>query len=60
MLYLTNQELTIVKDILQQYVPMLSVWAFGSRVKGNHKPYSDLDLAIITTDSLALEIHMPV
>lgn len=47
-LALTEQELQIVKTILQKCVPNYPVWAFGSRVKGNAKTYSDLDLAIIT------------
>jgi len=46
------EELRIVKEILQKYVPNLSVWAFGSRVKGTAKKYSDLDLAIITDTPL--------
>ncbi len=46
------EELRIVKEILQKYVPNLAVWAFGSRVKGTAKKYSDLDLAIITDTPL--------
>jgi len=38
----------IVRDILQKHVPRYEVWAFGSRAKWTAKPYSDLDLAIIT------------
>ena len=57
MLTITEQELQIVKAILQQYVPEYSVWAFGSRVKGTAKPYSDLDLAIITDQPLSLATH---
>ncbi|QLB14073.1 DNA polymerase beta subunit [Mannheimia granulomatis] len=44
----TPEELAIVKSILQQFVPNYPVWAFGSRVKGTARKYSDLDLAIIT------------
>ncbi len=40
--------------ILREQVPDLEVWAFGSRVKGSAKPYSDLDLALITTHPLTL------
>ena len=42
MLIISSQELEIIKAILQRYVPEHSVWAFGSRVKGTTKPYSDL------------------
>lgn len=54
---LTSEELSIVKAILQRYVPEYPVWAFGSRVKGNAKPYSDLDLAIISDKPLNLATH---
>ena len=46
----------IVRDILARHVARYEVWAFGSRVKGNAKPYSDLDLAIITDTPLPLSI----
>lgn len=46
----------IVRDILKKHVPQYEVWAFGSRAKWNAKPYSDLDLAIITDHPLSLEI----
>lgn len=45
----------IVRAILGRHVPDHEVWAFGSRAKGNAKPYSDLDLAIITDTPLSLE-----
>ena len=44
----------IVRGILQTHVPQYEVWAFGSRAKGTAKPYSDLDLAVITEQPLAL------
>ena len=46
----------IVRDILQKHVPQYEVWAFGSRAKWTAKPYSDLDLAIITNKPLSLDI----
>ncbi|MDO4681897.1 MAG: nucleotidyltransferase domain-containing protein [Lautropia sp.] len=45
----------IVRTILQEHVPGLEVWAFGSRAKWAAKEYSDLDLAIITDTPLPLE-----
>ncbi|MDU8923453.1 nucleotidyltransferase domain-containing protein [Pasteurellaceae bacterium LIM206] len=51
---LTPEELRIVRHILQQFVPQFKVLAFGSRVKNNAKPYSDLDLAIMTDTPLDL------
>jgi type I restriction enzyme S subunit len=45
-----------VQRILKTHVPQYEVWAFGSRVKGKAKPYSDLDLAIITQSPLPLGV----
>jgi type I restriction enzyme S subunit len=44
-----------VTRILAQYVPEYAVWAFGSRVSGPAKTYSDLDIAILTDQPLSLE-----
>jgi len=47
-----------VRGILQKHVPQYEVWAFGSRAKcgwGAAKPYSDLDLAVITDQPLPLK-----
>jgi type I restriction enzyme, S subunit len=42
----------LVCNILQKHVPQYEVWAFGSRAKWTAKPFSDLDLAIITHQAL--------
>jgi len=47
----------IVQAILQKHVGEYDVWAFGSRARGAAKPYSDLDLAIITRAPLPLAVH---
>jgi type I restriction enzyme S subunit len=47
----------IVRDILRKHVPQYEVWAFGSRVKGTTKPYSDLDLAVISDAPLPLKVR---
>ena len=46
----------IVQRILQEHVPDLEVWAFGSRAKGSAKEFSDLDLVVITDEPLPLDI----
>lgn len=46
MLDLAPQHVQLLHSILQQHVPGVSVWAFGSRVNGNAKPHSDLDLVL--------------
>jgi uncharacterized protein len=52
---LETVELQTIRHILLRHVPEFEVRAFGSRVHGrHHKPHSDLDLAIITSDRLPL------
>jgi len=45
----------IVQGILQKHVPQFAVWAFGSRAHWTAKPYSDLDLVVITRQPLPLQ-----
>ena len=33
-------------QLLQQFLPQVRVWTFGSRVKACARPYSDLDLVL--------------
>lgn len=47
---------TITQSILRKHVPHYPVWAFGSRAKWTAKPFSDLDLAIITDQPLPLSV----
>jgi len=35
--------------LLRQHLPGVTVWAYGSRVKGTARPNSDLDLVAFTT-----------
>lgn len=44
--------LEIVRSILAKQLPQAKVRVFGSRVNGNAKPHSDLDLAIILPTQL--------
>lgn len=44
--------LSEVREILKRHVPDLTVWAFGSRISGRAKRYSDLDLALVSTQPL--------
>jgi predicted nucleotidyltransferase len=53
-LKINSQELKTVKDVLSLEVPDTSVIAFGSRVTGQSRPYSDLDLALMTEVPLSL------
>lgn len=56
-LHISQEEWHIVQSILQQHIPQRTVWAFGSRVNGNAKPYSDLDLAILGDKPLSFSEH---
>jgi uncharacterized protein len=43
----TPDELAIIREILGRHLPSdVRVYAFGSRVQGRFKPWSDLDLAL--------------
>ncbi|MCF7521574.1 nucleotidyltransferase domain-containing protein [Neisseria sp. ZJ106] len=57
MITIAPEDLQMVQNILRQYIPQRTVWAFGSRVVGNAKPYSDLDLAILGDNPLSLQEH---
>ena len=45
-------DLQTVREILRRHVPTRKVVAFGSRVTGRAKPFSDLDLAIMGEDAV--------
>ena len=47
-------ELKLLKQILEQCIPGIKVKAFGSRANNTAKPYSDLDLAVMTETPLTL------
>ena len=47
MIDLAPEQLAIVRRLLAAQVPECEVRAFGSRVTGNAKPYSDLDIALL-------------
>ncbi len=47
MLDLAPEHLAEVRRILQLHIPGRTVRAFGSRVQGTAKPFSDLDLAVM-------------
>lgn len=47
MLAIDPEQLTEIKAILARYLPQgVSVGVFGSRARGNPKPWSDLDLVL--------------
>lgn len=52
---LTQHDWDEICRILTHYIPEFSVLAFGSRVTGKARPFSDLDLVIQTDTPLSLE-----
>ncbi len=44
---LTERDIITLKTIFKKYPEVKSVYIFGSRAKGNYKPGSDIDLAIM-------------
>lgn len=51
---LSPEQLTIVQNILLEHVPDKEVRAFGSRVNGSARTFSDLDLAVIGDTPLTM------
>ena len=51
----TPKQWRIIHAILLAHVPQFPVWAFGSRTTGKAKVYSDLDLAVITSEPLGID-----
>jgi predicted nucleotidyltransferase len=52
MIKATPAQVRVVQDILARHLPGAEVRAFGSRVGGTPKDYSDLDLAVVAPQKL--------
>ncbi|MCX8049352.1 MAG: nucleotidyltransferase domain-containing protein [Methylohalobius sp.] len=57
-LYLAPEHFAIVRDNVHRLVPECEVWAFGLRVSGQVKPYSNLDLVILGDEPLPLAVRV--
>ena len=55
MININQNELEIVKNILKEFFKDSEIRVFGSRITDKVKPYSDLDLAIISKDPIDLK-----
>ena len=51
---LDEKEENIVKDVLKSYLVKYDFYFYGSRVKGNYRPLSDLDILLIPKTSIDL------
>ncbi|MDR2578065.1 MAG: nucleotidyltransferase domain-containing protein [Chitinispirillales bacterium] len=56
MIAITPDEEKIVLGIIAEFAPDCEVYAYGSRVKGTHREWSDLDLAFVRSNGE----HMPL
>ena len=54
MIDLAPEQLEIVRRLLAVQVPDCEVRAFGSRVTGNARPYSDLDIILLGPTRLSI------
>ncbi|MEI0602750.1 nucleotidyltransferase domain-containing protein [Brachyspira alvinipulli] len=54
MINLSDNEINIIKDILKNHIYEGEVYIFGSRVRGNNKKFSDIDLAVNINRKLSL------
>lgn len=50
-----SEDLDWIRSLILQYFPGCRIIAFGSRVKGSARPYSDLDLALDIGSKIPLE-----
>ncbi|MBF0626130.1 MAG: restriction endonuclease subunit S [Magnetococcales bacterium] len=48
---ITPEQRAMLLALLRRFIPGVAVWAYGSRVKGTARPYSDLDLVVFTLPS---------
>lgn len=58
MIDVAHNHLLSIKHILQKHIPDIEVRAFGSRVSGTAKQYSDLDLVIMGERKIDAKVLM--
>lgn len=46
---MTDDQHALILDLIKKYLPNITVWAYGSRVKRTARPYSDLDMVVFAT-----------
>ena len=45
---ISPRDKAILSSLLEEYLPHTTIWAYGSRVAGHAKPWSDLDLVVFS------------
>lgn len=53
---ITSEQREMLLALLQRDLPGVTVWVYGSRVKGTARPNSDLDLVVFTTPTQRLRV----
>lgn len=53
----SDGNLKLLRGLLNRYLPGVTVWAFGSRIKGTSRPDSDLDLAVFASPDHGRQVH---
>ena len=46
---ITEAQRKLLLELVRRFIPGVTVWAYGSRVKGTARPTSDLDLVVFAT-----------
>ena len=59
-LFLRDKDKQKLLDLLDQYIPSVEAWAYGSRVNGEAHDASDLDLVMRTADLSPIPIEQLV
>lgn len=54
MLSVSPEHLAVVRAVLCRFLPAGTCYAFGSRTRPSHHPYSDLDVAVRAPEPLPL------
>ncbi|WP_295155578.1 nucleotidyltransferase family protein [uncultured Brachyspira sp.] len=54
MISLSNNEIKIIKNILEKHIQNGKAYLFGSRARGTNKKFSDIDIAIDINRKLSL------
>ena len=53
---LPPEQLRLVLELIRAHIPDVEVWAYGSRVAGNPRRYSDLDLVAFAEQGQSSQI----
>lgn len=52
----TSSQLQTIHDLIRKFLPGVAVWAYGSRVRGTARPYSDLDMIAFVTQNQKMQL----